>query len=145
MNLFRYYPDDEQFGQLHRDINRLFENAQSSDSSSATADWAPPVDIDEYPDRFTLLMDVPGVRVADVELSLERGVLSISGTRSLNHADEQPERQRLERPRGRFHRRFTLPDTVDAEKVKASARDGVLEIVIPKHAKVQPRKIAIES
>lgn len=144
MNLYRYYPEEDVFSRLHNQINRLFEGAQADDSSSATADWAPAVDIEEYPDRFVLRVDLPGVDSKAVDLSLEKGVLSISGVREVAEAEAQPERQRSERPRGRFHRRFILPDSVDAEGVKASANLGVLEILIPKHAQVQPRKIAIE-
>jgi len=134
--------------QLQSEINRVFGNLNDGDSSSATAEWSPAVDIHEYTDRFQLLLDVPGVDPQEVEITLDKGVLSVSGTRKEERlvegkTPEQPQQQRLERRVGRFHRRFILPDTVDAENVNASGRNGVLEIVIPKQPKSQPRRIAV--
>lgn len=132
--------------QLQSEINRLFGNVNDGDSSSATAEWSPAVDVREYADRFQLLFDVPGVDPKQVEITLDNGVLSVSGNRTEEKAAqraEQPQQQRLERRLGRFHRRFILPDTVDSEKVNASGRDGVLEIVIPKQPKAQPRRISV--
>jgi HSP20 family protein len=135
--------------QLQNEINQVFGNLKDGDSNSATADWSPAVDVLEYNDRFQLLLDVPGVEPKDVEITLDNGVLSVSGNRREEKAVEtkgpqQPQQQRLERRLGRFHRRFILPDTVDAENVNASGRNGVLEIVIPKQPKAQPRRIAVK-
>jgi HSP20 family protein len=108
----------------------------------------PAVDVREYVDRFELLVDVPGVDPKQVEITLDNGVLTLSGERR----DEQTVdrngkgellQQRSERRLGRFHRRFILPDTVDAEKVTATGRDGVLAISIAKHPKAQPRRISV--
>jgi HSP20 family protein len=134
--------------QLQNEINRVFGNLNDTDSSSATSEWSPAVDVREYTDRFQLLLDVPGVDSKDVEITLDNGVLTVSGTRTEEKAlgsngAEQPQQQRIERRLGRFHRRFILPDTADAENVKASGRNGVLEIVIPKQPKAQPRRIAV--
>jgi HSP20 family protein len=106
------------------------------------------VDIREYSDRFQLLLDVPGVEPKDVEITLDNGVLTVSGTRLEekvvgSNGSEQPQQQRIERPLGRFHRRFILPDTVDADNVNASGRHGVLEIIIRKQPKAQPRRIEV--
>jgi HSP20 family protein len=134
--------------QLQNEINRVFGNLNDGDSSSATAEWSPAVDVREYSDRFQLLLDVPGVEPKDVEITLDNGVLSVSGMRTEQQfvetkGVEQPQQQRLERRLGRFHRRFILPDTVDADNVNASGRNGVLEIVIPKQPKAQPRRISV--
>ena len=85
------------------------------------------------------------MRWRDVEITLEAGVLTISGERYAQAAKEgqQVIRRRSERGSGRFYRQFILPDTVDADKVKAKDRHGVLEISIPKQAKAQPRRIEI--
>lgn len=134
--------------QLQNEINRVFGNINDGESSSATADWMPAVDVREYTDRFELLVDVPGVEPKQVEITLDNGVLTLSGERR----DEQSvqkngqgeiQQQRRERRLGRFHRRFILPDTVDAEKVTATGRDGVLAITIAKHPKAQPRRISV--
>ena len=131
--------------QLQDDINRLFSNWKANDSSSVTADWIPSVDINEFDDKFQLYVDVPGVDPKDVEITLDSGVLTITGERFMQ-AEKDTEsvmRRRTERGSGRFYRRFILPDTVDADNVKASDRHGVLEILIPKQAKAQPRRIEV--
>jgi HSP20 family protein len=131
--------------QLQDDINRLFSGWSTSDSSGVTADWVPNVDINEFEDKFQLYVDVPGVDPKDVEITLENGVLTISGERFVQ-AEKSGEtliRRRAERGTGRFYRRFILPESVDADKVKATDRHGVLEILIPKQAKALPRKIKV--
>src|ERR1700690_3757481 len=124
---------------LHGEINRLFGNAQQSDtSSSATATWIPAVDINEYPDRFELYVDVPGVNPNSVDLTLDDGVLTLSGERGAKgstNGESAPQYRRIERSQGQFYRRFVLPDTVDSERVNATGKDGVLTITIPKQAK----------
>ena len=135
--------------QLQNEINRVFGTLSDGESNSATAAWSPAVDVREYTDRFQLLMDLPGVEPKDVEITLDNGVLSVSGTRLEEKAvqvktPEPPQQERIERRLGPFHRRFILPDTVDAENVNASGRHGVLEIVIPKQAKAQPRRITVK-
>ncbi len=131
--------------QLQNDINRLFSGWSTNDSSSVTADWVPSVDINEFDDRFQLYVDVPGVDPNDVEITLEAGVLTITGERFVQaeRADENVIRRRAERGAGRFYRRFILPDSVDPDSVKATDRHGVLEIVIPKQAKAMPRRIEV--
>ena len=144
MSLVRYEP---WLGvrQLQDDINRLFSGWSTGDSSSVTADWVPSVDINELEDKFELYVDLPGVDPKDVDITLENGVLTISGERFVQaeKADENVVRRRTERGTGRFYRRFILPESVDAEKVKATDRHGVLEILIPKQAKAMPRKIEV--
>jgi HSP20 family protein len=131
---------------LQDEINRRFGNVNQSDSSSATATWAPSVDIYEYTDRFEFYIDVPGVDPSKVELTLEGGVLTISGERrepSVDKRREEVQYRRSERGLGHFYRRFVLPDTVDSEKVNATGKDGVLTVVIPKQAKAMARRIEI--
>ncbi|MBX6420585.1 MAG: Hsp20/alpha crystallin family protein [Sinobacteraceae bacterium] len=141
--LMRYEP-----WALHRDlineVNRFFERAVGADESSgATAEWAPAVDIEEYADKFVLYADVPGVDPKAIEVTLENGVLTLSGTREKTVNQNGVEAMRTERASGRFFRRFSLPDTVDAEAVSAKGANGVLEIVIPKRPAAQPRKITV--
>ncbi|MFA5939277.1 MAG: Hsp20/alpha crystallin family protein [Sinimarinibacterium sp.] len=146
MSITRYQP-----WALHREllneVNRVFERTADA-SSAVTADWVPQVDIEEHGDKFVLHVDVPGVEPSSIEITLEKGVLILSGAR------EQPlepnsagnggvERRRTERASGKFMRRFVLPDTVDADSVSATGKNGVLRVVIPKRAQAQPRKIAV--
>src|ERR1700743_2549427 len=134
--------------QLQNEINRVFGNVNDGESSSATAEWAPAVDIREYVDRFELLVDIPGVDPKQVEITLDNSVLTLSGGRRDQQSVDSKssgeiQQQRRERRLGRFHRRFILPDTVDAERVTATGRDGVLSISIAKQVKAQPRRIAV--
>jgi HSP20 family protein len=144
MSLVKYGP---LYGvrQLQDDINRLFSSWNTTESSGVTADWIPSVDINELDDKFQLFVDVPGVDPKDVDITLEGGVLTITGERfpQAEKSGESVIRRRAERGSGRFYRRFLLPDTVDADSVKASGRNGVLEILIPKQAKAQPRRIEV--
>lgn len=144
MTLVRYQQPWALHRELLQEVNRLFDRAGENDpSTGATADWSPAVDIDEYSDRFVLRADVPGIDPASIEVTLEKGVLTLSGAREQSVEQTGVERRRIERAAGRFHRRFTLPDTVDSESVSASNKHGVLEVVIPKRPQVQPRKIAV--
>jgi HSP20 family protein len=132
---------------LQEEINRLFGNARENDSSSATATWIPPVDIHEYPDRFELYVDMPGVDPSAVELTLDGGILILSGERreqQVTRGGEDLQGRRIERGHGHFHRRFVLPDTADGEKVNATGRNGVLTVTIPKQARATPRRIQID-
>lgn len=134
---------------VHRDLinefNRYVSASEASNdaSSGATADWAPAVDIEEYADRFVLQADVPGMDPASIEVTLDKGVLTLSGSREKAAEPSGVERRRVERASGRFHRRFSLPDTVDAEAVSARGSNGVLEVIIPKRPASQPRRIAV--
>ena len=145
LNLTRYEP-----WALHREMlnefNRLFDRTGSNDeSTSAVAEWAPAVDIEEHADRYVLHADVPGVDPATIEITLENGVLTLSGSREKTIEQKGVESRRIERIAGRFLRRFTLPESVDAENVKATGKHGVLEVVIPKREAAKPRKITVNS
>ena len=135
--------------QLQNEINRVFGNLNDGESSSATAEWVPAVDVREFADRFQLLIDLPGVDPKEVEITLDNGVLTVAGVRRdekevQTKGQEEPQQQRNERRLGRFYRRFILPDTVDADNVNAVGRNGVLEIEIAKHARAQPRRISVK-
>lgn len=135
---------------MHRELLNEFNRYLGADagtandgSSAATADWAPAVDIAEYADRFVLHADVPGVDPASIEVTLEKGVLTLAGSREKDADAAGVERRRVERAHGRFFRRFSLPDTVDSEAVTARGANGVLEVVIPKRPTAQPRRISV--
>jgi len=131
---------------LQDEINRLFGTMNENDSSSATAGWIPPVDIHEYADRFEIYVDLPGVDPSKVDLTLEGGVLTLSGQRTGDNSegrDNDIQYRRTERSRGHFYRRFVLPDTADSQGVNAIGKNGVLTVTIAKHAKAMPRRIQI--
>lgn len=120
---------------------RLVEGGEPADLA---AGWAPAVDIEEEDDRFVVRADLPGVDARDIEITLAHGVLTISGERGEERESEREGYRRLERFRGRFFRRFSLPDTADAENVRARSDKGVVEIVIPKTRTRQARRIEVE-
>lgn len=145
MTMIKYQPW-RSLGDLHNEINRLFESPVSRlpDDDTAACDWVPSFDVREESDRFVLHADLPGVDPRDIEITMENGVLTVRGERTTQASSSQEGYRRVERATGRFYRRFTLPDTVDSEGVKASGNNGVLEIAIPKQEKVQPRRIQVE-
>jgi len=137
MQLIRYQP----WGSYDL-MDRLLAGRQAQ--GSAAAEWTPAVDVKEETERFVIHADIPGVDPKDIEISMEDGVLSLSGERKSVTTSEQEGYTRTERLTGRFLRRFTLPEGTDAEGISAQGSHGVLEIVIPKAAKAQPRKISVK-
>ena len=130
---------------LHRDLDRLVGDRRRSSDDDSVADWTPAVDIIEEKERFVLRADVPGVRPDDIDVSMDNGILSVSGERHPIARDEESGVQRIERATGRFLRRFTLPETANAEAITAKCADGILEVRIPKAPEVQARRISVEA
>jgi HSP20 family protein len=146
MAIMRYEPFNL-LNQLQREVKRLLDTGRSGDEEAGNllADWAPAVDIKEEPNQFVIHADLPGVDIKDIEVTLEHGVLSLRGQRTAEKQEETGQYRRVERMRGTFLRRFSLPDVADADKVAAKCKDGVLEVIVPKTKAAQPRRIAIES
>ena len=144
MPLMKYEPWSL-LNQFSTELNRMFEHPASREAgdSVVASDWVPAVDIREEDNRFIIHADIPGVDPKDIQVHMENGMLSISGERSSETKDEREGYRRIERSRGTFLRRFTLPDTADAENISASGKNGVLEVIIPKHARKQPRRITV--
>lgn len=144
MSLVRYNNPWNLLNTLQRELyNPAFDN-DNDDASVATANWAPSVDISENDKAFTLLADIPGVDPKDIEISMEKGVLTIKGERSSEKVEEDENYRRVERQSGQFYRRFTLPDSADADKIEAKSEHGVLKIIIPKQEVAVSRKIEVK-
>lgn len=127
-------------------FERFFQNNDESDGSSVvTSQWAPRVDIKEEDQRFVIYADVPGMDPADIEVSMEKGILTIKGERTTEKNEQNGRFTRVERAHGSFHRRFALPDSADADNISATGKHGVLEIVIPKKAEKAARRITINT
>jgi HSP20 family protein len=105
--------------------------------------WAPSVDIFETQDEVIVKADLPEVKLEDIAINLENGVLSLKGERKFEHKEEKPGYHRMERSYGSFARNFSIPETVDVEKVQASFKDGVLTIALPKKEIAKPRAIKV--
>lgn len=146
MSLVRYQPWNS-MDQLRREMGRMFEQQNTSSeegSSIATSDWTPAVDIKETEKEFLIHADIPGVNPDDIDVHMEDGMLTIKGERDSETKEEREGYKRIERQRGSFYRRFSLPDTANADKISAKSKNGVLEITIPKQEKAQPRKIEVK-
>ena len=131
-------------------LERLFDSSFFSPvapnaTSTGTPQWTPPVDIKEEATQFVILADLPGVNPEDIEVQMDKGILSIKGERRIEEKNEAPSEtfSRVERRHGSFHRRFALPDSANPEGISASGQNGVLTVVIPKRAETAPRRIPV--
>ena len=152
MNMMARYPQWSGQGTsdpVRQIFDRLFEGSflqggSRDESSVVTSQWSPLVDIKEEPDRFVLYADIPGVDPQDIEVQMDKGLLTIKGERTGEVGDTE-RFSRIERQHGSFHRRFALPDSADPEGITASGHNGVLQIVIPKRPETTPRRIQVGS
>ena len=145
MNIRRYQPWSI-FGLMQRELSPYSGcRTALNDENNTVADWVPAVDIVEGKDKFVLTADVPGVDPADIEVSMDAGVLSVSGERHSETSDETDGFKSVERISGRFYRRFTLPETADAEGIAAKSSNGILEVTIPKQPEIQASRITVEA
>ena len=117
----------------------------ATNSDLSFADWSPSVDIEEDAERYLIKADLPGVEREDIDVKLENGMLSIRGEKTTEtETDKGGKHHRRERFHGTFARSFTLPDSIDADKVDATYKDGVLTLAIPKVEKEKPKSIDIK-
>jgi HSP20 family protein len=135
MTIVRYEP----FGF----VNRFYRDAATR-ANSAVA-WLPSVDVREEENRFVVQVDLPGVDNKDIEITAEKGVLTIKGERKSESKKADAGFERVERVAGTFLRRFTLPETAQADTITAKQVNGVLEVSIPKQAQVQPKRIEVQA
>ena len=148
MSIVRYEPWNL-LQQFRDDINNLFNdrqplrNAENDGSSVVTSHWVPAVDIKEDKDQFVLTADLPGIDPKDIEITMENGVLTLKGERHWSDQQEKNGYRRVERVRGTFYRRFSLPDTANPEGIAAKGNNGVLTVTIPKQEKSLPRRIEV--
>ena len=119
-------------------VNRLFSEPVT------TRPWAPPVDIMENDNELVLKADLPDIDLKDVDIQIEQGTLTLSGQRKFEKSEKGAGYHRLERAYGEFVRCFSLPDTVDAEKVKADYQRGVLTVTLPKKEVAKPKTIKVQ-
>jgi len=133
----------DEFDRLQEEINKLFNlDYQSSGIFDRTA--SPAVDVIEKDDSVVVRCDMPGVKKDNLDLSLARNILTIKGEKKSEDHENESKNYRNETWSGIFQRTISLPDSVDPEKVEASLRDGVLELVIGKREEVKPRQIDVK-
>lgn len=129
--------------ELKQVFEKFFPEQEGDQSNVVTSQWVPRVDIREDAQRFVILADIPGVDPKDIEINMEKGILSIKGERKSESSEEGERYSRVERSHGVFYRRFALPDSANPEGITATGRHGVLEVVIPKRPETTPRRIAV--
>jgi len=138
-----------------RDVDDMFERVfadtmrrwpRTSNDERRVYDWAPAADVSETDGEYLIKAELPEVRKDDLNITVQEGVLTLAGERKEEKREDNEKVHRIERFRGSFSRRFTLPDDADEQGIKAESKDGVLVIHIPKHkvAQPQPRQIQVQ-
>ena len=138
-----------------RDVDDVFDRffaetmrrwARPATGTRAALDWAPAADVSETEAEYLIKADLPEVRKEDVSITVQDGVLTLSGERRQEQRDEHEKLHRVERAYGSFARRFALPENADEQGIRAESRDGVILIHIPKVKVVQPqpRQITVQ-
>ncbi len=133
-----------------RDFNRLFSRMDNAfrgvdaDSGDAMANWSPNMDVIEQEDRILLRAELPGMSDGDVEITVENRTLSIHGEKKFEHEESDGHFRRLESRYGSFYRSFSLPNSVDQDRIDARFAKGVLEIDLPKAEQAKPKKISVK-
>jgi HSP20 family protein len=138
MQLVRFDPLRE-MERLHHDLSRLFESAPTTEDRV----WSPAVDVAETEDALIVRAELPGLKREDIDIELSGETLTLRGERKFESEERKDHFVRIERRYGKFSRSFTLATPVQTDRVAASYRDGVLEIVLPKSEETKPRKVQV--
>lgn len=132
---------------IQDEMNKMFEDLFGRKSQRWTEPedglWSPSVDVSETKDDIVLTAEVPGLKKEDIKLSVQDNVLTISGEKKIEKEEKDANYHRLERSFGSFCRSFTLPTPVQPDKIKASYKEGVLKVTLPKTEEVKPKEIPI--
>src|SRR5438270_12759706 len=152
MSLIRYqspevmaWPSLDQWSSLRDDLNSLFELpfwSSFARQGQLFTGWSPALDLYQNNDNVVAVIELPGMRKEDIEISLQDGTLTISGERKEERGTEDGA-TRTERYTGKFRRSITLPTRVDANKVNATYKDGILTVTLPKAEEAKPKQIQI--
>jgi HSP20 family protein len=148
MALVRWEPFQDLLAIQER-MNRLFDETLQRTRSREEEDisaglWAPPVDIYETENEIVLKAELPEIDQKDIEIKVEDNTLTIRGERRFDQETKKENYHRIERAYGKFSRSFSLPNTIDQEKIKASYKDGILKLVMPKKEEKKPKQITVE-
>ena len=142
MTIMRHSPWQE-LEQMNRQLSHLFDDTPSGVTPREAGLWVPAVDIRETNDALLVQAELPGIEKKDVSLEIKEGVLTISGERRYEKDVNEDHTHRIERSYGSFSRSFSLPANIDADKVKATMKSGVLEVTLPKRESAKPKAITI--
>ncbi len=142
MTLLKYNPFDLQ--DFPAGIRLLQDTVNRMLSETASRPWVPAVDILETEDELVLKADVPEVELDDIDIRLENGTLTLKGERKFEKNEQHKGYHRIERSYGSFVRYFTLPESIDPERVRADYKNGVLTVTLPKKEVAKPRTIKVQ-
>lgn len=137
----------EEMVRLQDEINRIFDEFMGRRSKEGTlmkSEWVPAVDIQEDNEKILITADLPGMKKENISVKVENNTLTISGERKEEKEEKGKDYIRRERVCGSFVRSFTLPHTVDIDKIKAEYKDGVLSLILPKKPEARPKQIDIK-
>jgi HSP20 family protein len=139
----------KELDELNKRLSMIFGRAPvrkegEKEEAMTVAEWAPLVDIVEDEKEYLIKAELPEVKREDVKVSVEEGVLTVSGERKFEKEEKGKKYHRIERAYGRYARSFTLPDDADPSKVTAEFKDGVLRVRLPKSEKAKPKSIEIK-
>jgi HSP20 family protein len=144
MQLVRWDPYQELVAMSNR-LQRTINDSYAPRTEDSLGAWAPPVDIFERQDHLVIRAEVPGVQKEDMDVRIENGVLTLHGERKQDPEVKEENAHRTERIYGSFARSFSLPTTVDASKVSATYKDGILEVTVPKAEAAKPKMVEIRA
>lgn len=147
MAIVRFSDPFRDFAQLQDRLNRAFSDAygRSDEGLLSSGSWLPPVDIYQNGNQeLVLKAELPDMSRDDIEVSVENGTLTIKGEKKLSSDVKEEHFHRIERRYGTFSRSFALPQTVDAGKVSADYRNGVLTVTLPTREEAKPRQIKVD-
>jgi HSP20 family protein len=133
--LMRWHPFAKELSAFDFDVDRFFQPAR----------FAPAIDVSEEDGAIVLKAEVPGLKADELSVSVDNGVLTLSGERKLEKRENGEKLHRVERSYGAFKRSFTLPKTVDGDKIEAQLRDGVLTLRLPKREQPEKKTIEVKS
>lgn len=146
MALIRWTPGRDLMG-IQGEMNRLFDDFFGTSRKADEQErlhWTPRVNIDEVEDRFEITAELPGLKKDDVKIEIKDRVLTMTGEKRVENGNKDRNVYLFERAYGRFCRTFTLPDNVDAEKIGAEFKDGILKIAVPKTEEAKPKEIEVK-
>lgn len=136
--------------QLHRELDRFFDFGPRGWPAASGLEllegaWSPPVDVFDEKDAVRVKTELPGLKQKEIEVSIQGNTLLLRGERTRDFDEKRENYHRVERVYGQFHRAIALPAPVDASAIKATYKDGILEVVLPKRPEAKARRIEIET
>lgn len=146
MGKLQVYDPFKDIWNLSDEVGRLFWGLghRGLDIEKERVNFIPAIDVKEDNEAMTIRTELPGLKKEDVKINVREGVLTLSGEKKFEDEQKKDDYYRMERSYGTFARSFTLPTSVDSEKIQAKMKDGVLELLIPKKAEAKEREIKVE-